>query len=198
MEFKIENEQIIDLFQEAFNVMVYSFNRDWVDFNKPGPILREVPVENKNVKSPDFCYATFSLNDFFILNPSILTKLKEDLYHTLLQTNHPTDNDISIFEQLKSSSKYEINFMLGERMILGDQDIDCVMLGNTCDQCINREFTSAEEDCFKCPKEVEIFSINSKKFEEIINYQSKGDIWYSYRDNEPNSDMDIESDSDDE
>ncbi len=52
---KINSQETIDLFQEAFNVMVYSFNREYeLNDDRAKPPL-SVPETNKNIMNPDFC-----------------------------------------------------------------------------------------------------------------------------------------------
>ena len=52
----------IEFFQEAFNVMVFSFNREFMGLDsvtcRP---INKVPFHRKIVTLPDFCYATFRM-----------------------------------------------------------------------------------------------------------------------------------------
>jgi hypothetical protein len=67
---KMNSPETIDLFQEAFNVMVYSFNREYeLNDDRAEPTL-SVPETNKNIMNPDFCYASFTLK-------SILKKIHQ-------------------------------------------------------------------------------------------------------------------------
>jgi hypothetical protein len=62
---KMNSQETIDLFQEAFNVMVYSLNREYeLNDDRAKPTL-SIPETNKNIMNPDFCYATFSLKKYF-------------------------------------------------------------------------------------------------------------------------------------
>jgi hypothetical protein len=99
---KMNSQETIDLFQEAFNVMVYSFNREYeLNDDRAEPTL-SVPETNKNIMNPDFCYATFSLKKYFEKNPSIFELIKKDLKQIKLRFHHQYKGfhgDVSIFKQ---------------------------------------------------------------------------------------------------
>jgi hypothetical protein len=71
---KMNKYETIDLFQKAFNVMVYYFNREYeLNGERAEPTL-SVPEENKNLMNPDFSYASFSLKEYFEKNSSAFYK----------------------------------------------------------------------------------------------------------------------------
>jgi hypothetical protein len=105
--------------------------------------------------NPDFCYATFSLKKYFEKNPSIFELIKKDLKQIKLRFHHQYkgfNGDVSLFKQLRTSCKYDINTFLGDRMVIDKNDgLDCVILGNTSDDCPHLELTSHVDDCNCCP-----------------------------------------------
>jgi hypothetical protein len=195
---KLNNQQTIDLFQEAFNVMIYSFNREYdLNDDRAKPTL-SVPEENKNLMNPDFCYATFSLREYFENNPSIYKIIKKDLKRIKLRFNQQYKafhGDFSIFRQLRTSCKYAINSILGDRMVLNkNEGLDCIMLGNTGDECPHLELTSHMDDCYCCPRNFECISLPSDKFQRIFDFHNSGDIIYSYWNSDDESSADCSGD----
>jgi hypothetical protein len=204
----MNSQETIDLFQEAFNVMVYSFNREYeLNDDRAKPTL-SVPETNKNIMNLDFCYATFSLKKYFEKNPSIFELIKKDLKQIKLRFHHQYkgfNGDVSLFKQLRTSCKYDINTILGDRMVIDKNDgLDCVMLGNTSDECPHLELTSHVDDCNCCPNNLKLISLPSDKFQKIFDFHNSGDIIYSYWNSDDESSADCscdepsENNSDDE
>jgi hypothetical protein len=145
--------------------------------------------------NPDFCYAPFSLKEHFENNPSIFEQLKKDLKQIKLRFHQQYNGDVSIFKQLRTSCKYDINTILGDRMVIDQNDgLNCIMLGNTSDECPHIEFTSHVDDCYCCPKNFELISISSDKFQRIFDFHNSGDIIYSYWKSDDESSADFSCD----
>ena len=64
----------IEFFQEAFNVLMFSFNRQ-------GNLSAEKKssFSQKNLTFPDFCKSTLSMKEYFRKNPTIYDLLLEDM-----------------------------------------------------------------------------------------------------------------------
>jgi hypothetical protein len=90
-------------------------------------------------------------------------------------------------------------------MVIDKNDgLDCVMLGNTSDECPHLELKSHVDDCNCCPKNFKLISLPSDKFQKIFDFHNSGDIIYSYWNSDDESsaycscDEPSENNSDDE
>ena len=134
---------------------------------------------------PDFCYATFSMKEYFRKNPSIYDLVLEDMKKEILVSYSVLYGNKSVtkFGLLRNNSKYVVNTILCNRIKFDDNKLECIIMGLNCEDCQNCEFTSVIGECFKCcSSDVDIIDIDSTIFKNIIDYHNSGDLVYSYWD----------------
>jgi hypothetical protein len=160
--------------------------------------INNVPFHRKLVSLTDFCYATFSLKEYYHKNSSIYDFVLEDMKKETLVSFcvlYGNKGDTK-FCFLCNNSKYVVNTVLCNRMKFDDKKMECIIMGLNCENCQNREFTSVIGECFNCSSsDVDIIDIDSNKFKNIIDYHNSGDLVYSYFDgdeDESGDDLDFD------
>ena len=176
--------ETIDLFQESLNNMVRNYHS--VQGNKKSSYTYSEKL--RNPKLLNFSYATFSINEVFKLNVSLMdemvTKFNDVKDIKNIKINCKADQKLSLFERLDGGAKYlVIDFVCREfNLNVFSDKIECMALGNTCEECINKEFTRQEQDCDWCPQDVDIIEIDKKKFETIFQKHLSHSIRYDFCD----------------
>ena len=172
--------EIIDMYQEAFNNMVFCYHRE---FDKENWCwFRKYPLEKRNVKEKDFCFATF----LQVFNNSYC---RDDMCEQIRQLepflefiDHDTEL-MSHYQRLLPSHKYGIidRFFKTFDWSLCPEKIDCMELDSqVCDFCWMTEYSSLQQECNACPDHVDILEINVKLFQEMMVQHNLDKILYDF------------------
>ena len=122
---ELSRKELIDLFQEALNSIIVRFHRSKL---------------RAEFKEKSFLKATFSIDDYLKRNPIIREKMF--LEFKKLENELLIDNQSSYstyFDTLTEVSKIMVFNIIFKFIKIENDEIDCVIIGETCRRCKNKE-----------------------------------------------------------